>query len=62
MAWELDDRDKMVIRFLVFCKREKFSKPSSGLQGLKTKFLSFSLEVPLIALVIARCSVILNRF
>ena len=39
MAWELDDRDKMVIRFLVFCKREKFSKPSSGLQGLKTKFL-----------------------
>ena len=22
MAWELDDRDKVVIRFVLFCKRE----------------------------------------
>ena len=32
MVLELNDTDMMVIRFLLFCKREVISKPSSGMQ------------------------------
>ena len=57
MALELDDRDKMVIRFFLFCKREITFEATSGLQGLETKFLiEFYLEVPLITPVIARAA------
>ena len=40
MALELDDKDMMVISFFNHSVKERqFSKPSSGLEWLETKFL-----------------------
>ena len=63
MALELDDRDMMVIHFLLFCKREITLKLFSGLQGLETKLLiELFFESSSNSSSYRQWSVILNRF
>ena len=36
-AWELDDRDKVVIRFVLFCKREIIFETIFWISGTKNQ-------------------------
>ena len=53
MALKLDGGDRMVIRFILFCKREIIFETIFWLAGTRNKT---SLEVPIIAPVIARAT------
>ena len=56
MAWQLGDRDKVVICFLLFCKREIIFETIFWIAGTQNQVPDrfFSFEVPLIAPVIVR--------
>ena len=56
MTLELDEKDELMIRFLLFCKREIIFETISWIVLTRNQVLhySFSLEALLVALVIAR--------
>ena len=56
MAWQLDDRDKVVIRFLLFWKKEIIFEIIFWIAATQNQVPDrfFSFEVPLIAPVIVR--------
>ena len=61
MTLELDARDMMMTRFLIFCKREIVFETIFWIAGTQNHVIrNFSLEVALIVPVIARAALLMK--